>query len=228
VSGLRQIDDGIWVAETRLRYFVEMGSRMTVIRVGNDDLLVHSPAMLGEDLRRELGELGAVRFVVPASSLHGHLFMAEYRTAFPNGELFAAPGLAEKRPEISFDAELGERPDPRWADVLDQTVFRGHRLLDEIVFLHRPSRSLIVGDLCFNIEPGAPLATRLWAWGPRLKQGAGPTPLFRRGVQDKAAARESVDRILDWQFDRIVVGHGAILESGAHEVFRSAWSWLED
>jgi hypothetical protein len=224
--GLRPLDHDIWVAEAPLRFFVEMGRRMTVVRVGEDGLLVHSPVPLSEDLRRQLLELGTVRFVVPASNLHGHRFMEQYREAFPGVELFAAPGLARKRRDLSFDADLSEHPDPRWADVLDQAVFRGHRLLDEIVFFHEPSRSLIVGDLCFNIEADAPLATRLWAWGPRLRQRVGPAPLFRAAVRDKQAARDSIERILSWPFDRLVVGHGAIIESGGRDALRSAWAWL--
>lgn len=99
-------------------------------------------------------------------------------------------------------------------------------MVDEVVFLHKPSRSLIVGDAMFNIEADAPLSTRIWAWGPRLRQRVVPPPLYRAGVRDKAAARESIERILSWDFDRIVIGHGAIIESGGHEAFRSAWAWV--
>lgn len=223
---LEQIGADLWVAEGPLRYVVEMGRRMTVVALTGGDLLVHSPAPLQPALTADLAELGRVRFVVPASNLHGHGSMADYQAAYPDAELFSAPGLAAKRPDLRFAAELGEQPDPRWADVLDQSVFRGHRLLDEIVFLHRPSRSLIVGDICFNIGPDAPLATRLWAWGPRLRRRLGPALPFRAGVRDKQAARESVQRILGWDFDRIVVGHGEIVESGGREAFREAWRWL--
>jgi hypothetical protein len=47
-------------------------------------------------------------------------------------------------------------------------------------------------------------------------------------VRDKLAARDSMRRILAWEFERIVVGHGSIIESGRREVLRSAWSWLGD
>lgn len=225
---LRQIDAELWVAETKLRFVVEMGRRMTVVRLRDDELLVHSPAELSDELRRDLDNLGEVRFVVPASKVHGHLSMEAYAAQYPSAEIFAAPGLAERRRDVSFDAELGERPDPRWAEVLDQTILRGHRFVDEVIFLHRPSRSLLVGDAVFNIEPSAPLSTRVWAWGPRLRAGAVPPPLFRAGIRDRQAARASIDRILTWDFDRIVVGHGRILESGGREAFKSAWDWLGD
>lgn len=199
---------------------------MTVVRLGGSDLLVHSPAELDGELRQWLDELGEVRFVVPASNFHGHLFMEQYREAYPGAELFAAPGLARKRPDLGFDGELGDDPEPRWREFLDQAVFRGHRLLEEIVFLHRASRSLIVGDTCVNIERDASFLTRLWAWGPRMRRRAGPTPLFRAAIRDKGAARASVEGILEWDFERIVVGHGDVVESNGRQVFRSAWDWL--
>jgi Domain of unknown function (DUF4336) len=223
---VRQVGEELWVVETPLRYFVEMGRRMSVVRLGGEALWVHSPAELTADLRGRLDELGQVRFVVPASNLHGHLFMEQYAAAYPEADLFAAHGLRQKRPDLRFAGDLDDRPDPRWAAEIDQAVFRGHRLLDEVVFLHRRSRSLIVGDTCFNVEPGAPLLLRLWAWGPRLRPMAAPTPLFRRAIRDRQAARRSVERILQWDFDRIVIGHGAIVESDGKETWRRAWGWV--
>ena len=219
---LRQVAPELWVAEAPLRYFVEMGRRMTVARLGDGGLWLHSPLPLSEELRGALAELGEVRFVVAASNLHGHLSMGDYSEA----ELFAPPGLAVKRPELDFAGELGDEPDERWGAVLDQTIFRGHRMLDEVVFLHRPTGTLIVGDTCFNIQPHAPLLTRVWALGPRLRPRVGPTTLFRLAIRDRAAARASVDRILAWDFDRLIVGHGAIVETGGKDAFRRAWAWL--
>lgn len=46
--------------------------------------------------------------VVPASALHGHLLMEQYRDAYPRVELFAARALAWRRPDLSFLGELGD------------------------------------------------------------------------------------------------------------------------
>jgi Domain of unknown function (DUF4336) len=215
---LRELAPGLWVAEAPHRYFVEMGRRMTVVRLGDGGLWLHSPLPPTNELRA----LGEVRFVVAASNLHGHLSMGDYEGA----QLFAAPGLAVERPDLSFAGELGDEPDERWAADLDQAVFRGSATLDEVIFLHRGSRSLIVGDSCFNIGPDAQFLTRLWAWGPRLRPRAGPTPAFRLAVRDKAAARAALDRILEWDFDRLIVGHGDVIERGGKEAFRRAWERL--
>ena len=104
---LEQVAADLWVAEGPLRYLeFEMGRRMAVIRLSDGGLLVHSPIELTDALRRQLDRLGGVRFVVPASNLHGHLFMEQYVDAYPGVSLFAAPGLAEKRADLSFDGEL--------------------------------------------------------------------------------------------------------------------------
>jgi hypothetical protein len=185
--------------------------------------LVHSPAPLSDELRSALNELGSVRFVVPASALHGHLFMEQYRDAYPGVELFAAPGLARRRPGLSFAGELSHEPDPRWSSELDQALFRGHRLFPEIAFLHRPTRTLLVGDFAWHVTPRMSAAARLWAgW----RRGVRPTPAFRLAVRDRDAARASLERILGWDFERIVPGHGEILQAGGRKELAAGYAWL--
>lgn len=216
----------LWTAEVPLRYLgVEVGRRTSVVRLGSGALMIHSPAPLTRELRAELAELGDVRFVVPASDLHGHLGMEQYAAAYPHVELYAAPGLRAKRPDLTFAGELGDDPDPRWAADFDQAPLRGHRL-HEFTFFHRRSRTLITGDLCFDIGPDRPWLTRVFAHGPRAGRRLGPTPLFRTFVPDKHGMRRSVERILQWDFERIIPGHGDVIESGGREAFREAMAWL--
>ena len=172
-----------------------------------------------------------MRFVVPASILHGHLYMEQYRDAYPRARLFGVPGLERKRPDLRFDGVLGDSPEPEWSDDLDQKRFEGHRVagrvLNEVEFFHRNSRSLITGDLCFNIGRRWPLRTRLLAWGPRMRPRLGPTVAFRLGIRDWEAARRSVERILlEWDFDRILPGHGEIVETEGKGKFKRDFAWL--
>jgi hypothetical protein len=45
-------------------------------------------------------------------------------------------------------------------------------------------------------------------------------------MKDRAAVRASIDRILAWDFDRIIVGHGNNIEAHGREVLRDAFSFL--
>jgi hypothetical protein len=38
--------------------------------------------------------------------------------------------------------------------------------------------------------------------------------------------RHSIDQILSWDFDRIVVGHGEVVESGGHKKLEEAYNFL--
>ena len=215
----RPVGERLWVVEAPLRFLgVNVGRRMGVARLATGDLFVHSPAPLTDELRAGLEMLGPIRFVVPASNLHGHLFMEQYAAA--GAQLFAAPGLPRRRADLEFAGELGDSPDPRWAGDIDQVLFRGHRLWHEVLFLHRPSRTLIVGDLVWHVTPSMPFSARLWAgW----RTGVRPTPGFRLGIRDRTAARESLERVLEWEFDQMLIGHGEPLYRGGPEALRQAY-----
>jgi hypothetical protein len=224
---VKSIAPDLWVVETPLRFRgIEVGRRMTVVRLASGSLLIHSPAPLSVALREALAQLGEVRFVVPASSMHGHLFMEEYQAAYPAAELFSAPGLDRKRKDLAFAGLLGSAPDPAWSQDLDQAAVLGHRFVTELVFLHRPSGTLIVGDLCFRIGEGAPRPMRAVARAMGAYDQARPTPMFRLGLRNRIAARRSLDRVLSWDFDRIILGHGEPIEAGGPGALRDAYAWL--
>ena len=66
---LTAIDENVWEAEHPLSLAgVQLGHRMTVIRLADNELLLHSPVPLSDDLERELQELGEVRYVVAPQS----------------------------------------------------------------------------------------------------------------------------------------------------------------
>ncbi len=220
---LSEIAPELWITEQPLRYLgFEVGRRMAVIRLAGGGLLIHSPASLSAELRAALDPLGEVRFVVAASELHGHLYMEQYRDAYPQVKLFAAPGLERKRKDLQFDGQLSGVPEPEWRDDLDQTEFEGWRRLNEIEFFHPTTRTLITGDLCCNF---APLITRLAAQG-RVRQRIGTTTECRilGLVRDRRAVRRSLERILEWDFDRVLPGHGEILHTGGRHAFQQGFA----
>lgn len=222
---LSEIAPELWIAEQPLRYLgFEVGRRMAVIRLASGGLLIHSPASLSTELRAALDQLGEVRFIIPASQLHGHLYMEQYRDAYPQVKLFAAPGLDRRRTDLRFDGLLSAVPEPEWREDLDQMAFEGWRRLNEIEVFHPRTRTLIAGDLCCNLGS---LFTRLVAQG-RMRQRLGPPTecrilgLFR----DRRAVRRSLKRILEWDFDRLLPGHGEILHTGGRQAFEEDFAPL--
>jgi hypothetical protein len=106
---------------------------------------------------------------------------------------------------------------------VDSLLVRGFRL-KEVVLLHRASRSLILTDLCFNIWRSPSPVARAFLRANGAWQGFGPSRMIRFFfVSDRQALGESIQRVLQWDFDRIVPGHGDVLESGGKSALRKAW-----
>jgi hypothetical protein len=109
---------------------------------------------------------------------------------------------------------------------IDQVFFRGRPYENEVAFFHRPSSTLILCDLAFNFGPRTAAPTRLLMNLLRSYGHLGPSKLDPLLIRDRRAARDSLERILAWDFDRIIVAHGDVLESGGHEILRQGYSWL--
>ena len=224
---LRSVSQRLWLHEEPLRFFgFEIGRIMTVIRLPDGGLFVQSPAELTPSLEAALDDLGEVRFVAPASKLHGHLYMEQYERSYPDVELLAAPGLDARRSDLTFDHLLGDTPDSRWATDIDQTAIMGHRWLTEIAFFHRPSRTLILGDVGYHITASSPLKTRVMARLAGVYGAVGPPVDYRLTVVNRATLKRSIRDVLAWDFDRVVPGHGEVIESGGKEAVVEGFDWL--
>jgi Domain of unknown function (DUF4336) len=223
---LRQLAENLWVAERPQTFYgLPVGTRMTVVRLAGDRLLLHSPVALDTGLRAELDALGRVCFAVAPNRVH-HLHAGEVATAYPGARLWVAPGLDRKRPDLRFEAVLGDDAPAEWRDEVAQVFFRGRPYENEVVFFHRASRTLVICDLAFNFGPRTPAPTRVLMKVLRSYGRLGPSTLDPLLIRDRRAARESLERILAWDFDRIIVAHGEVLERGGHEILRRGYSWL--
>lgn len=224
---LRRLDDDIWAADHPLKMpgGLIIGTRMTAIRLSDGGLFLHSPVPLDDELRQELGELGPVRCIVAPNKLH-YFSVTEHAEAFPEARVYGAPGLAQKRKEIHFDEELGEKVPELWAADLDQLCVPGAPYLSEVVFLHKKSRTLLLTDLAFNVRDDPRFLSRLFWKVNAVYQRFGPSRMARAMMRDKKDVCAAIDRVLGWDFDRITVTHGEVLETGGREALRRAYAPL--
>jgi hypothetical protein len=223
---LQQLHPDLWICPVAYRAMgLPLGRQLVAVRLPAGGLWIHSPVPTPESLRRSIAALGAVRHVVGPNCLHDE-WLREFQAEHPAALFHAAPGLAGRKRDVRFGAELSDRPHPDWAGVLEQHVVRGMPQLNEVVFFHPASRSLIIADLAFNFGPGgSPLFALLMrlngAWGRFT-----PSRTCKLLMRDRAAVRASLDRILQWDFDRVIVGHGRNVETDGKRVLREAFSFL--
>jgi hypothetical protein len=223
---LRRLADDLWVADRPQSFYgLVVGARMTVIRLADGSLLLHSPVSLDEGLRRELDALGPVHFAVAPNRVH-HLYAGKVADAYPGARLWIAPGLETKRSDLVYEGILGDDAPAPWRGQVDQVFFRGRPYENEVVFCHRKSRTLLLCDLAFNFRAGTHPVTRFLMQLVRSYGCFGPSKLDPLLIRDRASARASLEQILAWDFDRVVVAHGDVLEEGGHEALRTGYAWL--
>lgn len=229
---LKEFGDGIWIAGgptvTAAAGF-HYPTRMAIIRLSDGGLFLWSPTRLSDELQAEVNALGDVRYLIPPNSLH-HVFLGDWQRAYPDARTYAPPGLREKRKDIIFDGDLGDTPIEDWADDIDQVAMRGNRITTEIVFFHRKSGTVLFTDLVQQFKPG-------WFKGWRaivarfdlmVADEASVPRKFRIAFRDRHAARASIQRILAWPAEKVLMAHGNPIATDGQAFIRRAFSWLID
>jgi len=224
---LTPFEENIFTVQRPYRVLgMELGVRMTVIRLQDGGLFLHSPVRLDPELKKEMDSLGPVRCLVGPNLFH-HLSLRPWREDYPEARLFGVSGLPEKRKNLKFDGVLGETPPPEWAGQIEQVAVKGMPKVNEVVFFHPKSRTLLLTDLAFHIRNDSPFSTRLLF---RLINGGygrmAPTRLFKTVIKDRKAFRSSLDRILEWDFDKVILSHGHLVHDDGKEAFRKAFEGI--
>ena len=221
---LQHIASGIWhttheFTSTGMR----ITSRMTVVRLGDGTLWLHSPVAISAGLKAELMALGEVAYIVAPNKMH-HLFLQNCLTAFPSAKLFGAPGLNKKRPDLTTLQELNTTNIAPWQHDLDQVFFEGIPLGNETVWFHKGSRTLIVTDLLQFYQGDLPFGVRVYARLNSVRRQLAVPRMIRLVVKDKAAAKASAAKILRWPFERVVVAHNSIINVDAYTAVTRAFA----
>jgi hypothetical protein len=239
LNTLKPVAEDLWIVDgpiVRLAMYsasMPFPTRMTVIRLSSGELFLHSPTALEEGLRAELERLGPIRHLVSPNKIH-YTNIAAWKAAYPDAVSWASPGVRERAASqgisVTFDRELGDTPEPAWAADLDQLMFRGSRFMDEVVFLHRKSQTLVLADLIENFERsrmslGQRMLIRLA--GSVDPDGKAPLDFRMTFFGHKQQARESLRRMEAWKPQRIILGHGRWYPSGGEQELRRAFRWLE-
>ena len=232
---LKPVDDGLWIVDgpiVSMRYVVghlPFPTRMTIIRLPDGGLWVHSPTVLTDDLKAAVEALGPVRWLIAPNRLHW-MALGAWQAAFPEAVTHAAPKVELKAADGGFevDAVLTDTAPAAWTGAIGQVLVPG-RFMTEAVFFHRTTATLIVTDLIENFERDRLrsrfLTLLMWVGGVLHPHGGTPRDLrltfLGRGTAVKAAA----ETMLGWAPRRIILAHGRCIEEDATAVLAHALAW---
>lgn len=206
-------------------------TRSVVVRLQNGGLWIWSPIELSDRLRSEIQTIGQPAHLISPNKIH-HLFLGDWHAAFPDAELWGPASTIRKRGDLQFQSPLNDEPPAAWVGQIDQCWVRGSFVMDEIVFLHLPSRTAILADLSENfsskwlLENWAPWQRSL-ARLSKIVEGKGYAPLdWRLSFIHRRKLREAKAKVLSWDPRKIIMAHGEWQSENGREFLARAFEWI--
>ncbi|MEO0376700.1 MAG: DUF4336 domain-containing protein [Cyanobacteria bacterium P01_A01_bin.17] len=206
--------------------------RAVVIRLEDGSLFIHSPIALTPAIRNDIDALGTVKYLVSPNHIH-HLRLSDWSAAYPDAKLYASPGLPPKRKDLKFETTLSsDVPEPEWKGQIEQLNFKSwNGWLDEIVFFHCESRTVIFTDMIMDFDPeifsGISRITTRW------------NQMYRhspRGIQlvhsfGRESLRQALANVKAWEPEHLIVAHSPWQcvdgKVQVAEFLKTAFDWLE-
>lgn len=237
---------------------VKIGGRGTIVKLKTGNLAVFNPVALTPEAKAKVEQLsqsgpsGTVRYLIAPDYEH-HIFLTPWAKEYPDANVIGPEGLPEKH--TKDDANKGTKfhhvftPDnknqmsitPEFDDEFNYEYFHSHQN-KELVFFHKPTRTMIEADLLFNLpaneqfsksneDPRAGIMTKLFTiftnttntkWQQRLLY-------YGVGAMDRKGFRASLEKVHNWgEFDRIIPCHGDVIEQGGSRILKEATAWFHN
>jgi hypothetical protein len=239
-NSLQQLAPDLWIANQPLRFMgLSVGTRMTVIRLEDGRLVVISPIALTPELTTQLDRLGSVAYQIAPNRYH-HLFAQAFQQQYPQAEFWGAIGLQEKRPDLKIEHVMTAEAGDIGADILYRQ-FSGLNVpgttlsglgkpdpINEVVFYHKPSHTLIITDIAFHFDETNAWETRLAGKLIGGYKALQPTLLEKWVLTDRTLVERSIRAVLEWDFDRVIMAHGSIIETHGKAMLKAGYEWLLD
>src|SRR5215467_645856 len=111
-----------------VRVPIPFTTRMTVVRLSNGELFLHSPIKFDRGTAEELREFGTVRHLVSPNQFH-YAHIGEWQKAFPEAIAWASPRVRQRararQVDVDFARDLDLAPPQEWCrDIASQLSCR--------------------------------------------------------------------------------------------------------
>jgi len=208
-----------------------MGGRSTAIKLSSGDVWVVASTPLSNETKTAVDKLGPVKYIVAADADH-HMFLTEWKTGYPDAKMIGVETLPQKKKgeHWSFDGVYAPDSENKFgfeADI-DAVYFSGFSKKD-VAWLHKPTKTLIVADLIFNLP-----ATEQYSKSKQRKSGLftkklNPTTEFHKNFiwgesKDKNAMARDAKIVNGWEFVCIIPCHGNAIEAEAKKAWASVFA----
>lgn len=213
-GAIQELSENLWRVEGDLPHF-SMRRVMTVVRLSDGRLVIHSAIALDEASMRRLEVWGTPAFLLIPHSRH-RLDAPRFKERYPSLRVLVPPAVRKKASEVvHVDGTYADAPaDP----ALRLEILDGTGEAEGALIVHSSAgASVILNEVVFDLDPPKSsfgrAALKLVGFGP----GARVTPVVRLElVTDKAALKAHLERLAATpNLTRLIVSHVRMSEGAA-------------
>lgn len=212
------IQDLVFLDSVKTMPLMSLPVRTIFVPVRGGGVLISPGSMLEKE---RTATLNGVTDIVAPNLLHcsGVPRAAEI---FAGARRWGPQGAKEHKPDVAWTDLLSPSTWP-YQDELAMIPLQGSPMTNECLFVHKKSKTLIVCDMVFNLRHtrgvGACLIMKLIADSYRRFS---VSKIFMKFVKDRGAFQNSVDELMSYDFDNVVMTHGVIVEGDGKRILREA------
>lgn len=230
---LNKLADNVWLVEGQCVDFhgFPYPTRSVIVRFENGELWVWSPIAISEELAESIKKLGSVQHLVSPNKLH-HLYLSEWKEKFPEALLWGPKTTQLKRADLNFEPALSDVSPCEWNDEFELFHVQGSFAMDEILFRHKKSKTLVVADFAENFEQEfLDEHWRSWQrwvakrWG--IVVGKGYAPLdWRMSFLRRAKVKKIRQELLSCDIKHVIMAHGEVQYNNGIEFLEKSLEWV--
>lgn len=207
----RELAPNLW--EIQGDWTNKFGRRMTVVRLTDGRVFVHNAFRLRQKDLKWLKSLGSVVAVLAPNAFHTS-DAGWMKNQFPYSDLYVPQAKIKSFKQLGFDCKnINKDFPPEFQDELKCIPSQGTRF-EEAVFIHVPSKTLILCDMAFNMG-NVYSGFEKWLMSlNRVGNRFGPSKLMKIAfTKNTNQVKATFKEILRHDFDRVIVNHGDVLET---------------
>jgi len=186
--------------------------RTVVAQLSSGNVLISPGSMLSE---QQLRAVSGITDLVANNGFH-NAGMPQARKLFPHAKAWGPPGS-------SYPHILSEQTWPHQSE-LPMVLIEGLPKINEVVFIHRESRTLICADLVFNMNDAEGVGTWIILNMFGTWRRFAVSKFFLKSLKDKPALERSLTKLFSHDFDNVLMAHGAPLLGGGREALLKAFA----
>jgi hypothetical protein len=217
---IEKLSENLWRVQGKLEG-VALNRVMTIARMGDGKLVIHSAIALDEDEMKEIEALGEPAFMIVPNGYH-RLDARVYHERYPNMRVVAPAGSRKKVEQVvPVDLDIDAFPSD---DNVQLAYIDGIGEIEGVMLVRSDdSATLVFNDLLFNIpKHGKGIAGFIFRYITRSTGGPRVSNVLRWFVvKDASALRRNLERLADTpDLQRIIVSHHAMIDDDAAGTLR--------